>query len=101
MLKNICLPILWTNNDINSLKYPEDIQIGMYVWDKDYKEPVLITDSDSIELHISCFGKCSRERFATIEEINKYVNAIKDPSIRYNTVCEYRAFRLSQIIYNI
>ena len=94
MIETVTLPRLWGNNDIKKLNYPEDIQVGLYVWDENMEIPILITDQSSVDIHKSCFGHCSRSRFATKEEIIH-----KFSTNGYNTVYEMDAYNKSKVIY--
>jgi len=94
MKKTVTIPRLWDNEDIEELNYPEDIQIGLYVWDENMKTIILIADQSSIDIHKSCFGRCSRSRFATKEEI---LDGYKKQS--YNTFYQLDAYTKSKVIY--
>ena len=101
MVQRFTLPILWTPKDVSQLEYPNDLCIGMYVWDNTLRQAVLITNSDSVEIHQHSINTASRNRFATHEEIRATREKEKHPYVVYNTVSEFRAYILASSIYFI
>lgn len=57
--------------------YPTDIKVGDYVWDDYMKQPIKITDEESVEIHKSTDGQTSRTRFATRDEVDNYLASLK------------------------
>lgn len=98
-MKTITLPLLESDRDIQNLEYPSDIRPGMYVWDHNLKQPILITDLTAAELHQSILT--SRKRFASRDEIKKFRDNQKYPYVEYNTVTKFKAYRYAGIIYNL
>lgn len=98
-MKTITLPCLHNNADIENLEYPDNIQIGMYVWDSSKKKPILITDFTSVVLHKSITS--TRRRFAKRKEIENFLFNLKNEENEFNTIVKWRAFNYSRVIYNI
>ena len=94
-MASINIPLIWNDKAIKELNYPDDIQIGLYVWDEYMKRPILITDKSSVEIHKST---SSRKRFASKQEIMDFRNSHgnKNP---YKTVYESTAYGLATAIY--
>jgi len=97
-MKTIILPLLTTEKDIKKLNYPQDLSPGMYVWDNDLNDAILITDLTSVELHKNHRG--SRTRFATKREVLIQREEEKFPHVKYNTVTKLRAYNYAYVIYN-
>lgn len=96
-MKEITIPVYY-QSDLDELQYPDDLQIGHYVWDDSMKRPILITDESSVSIHKSCATNTSRSRFATFEEIRKFISTNK---IQYNTWYERKAQAISNIMYRV
>ena len=100
-MARIFLPIIWSQKELDALNYPDDLEVGLYVWDENQKKAILITDRSSVEIHQSCYPSSSRKRFATFSEIIKTREADTNPSLTYNTVSKWRAYKYATVIYNL
>jgi hypothetical protein len=94
-MKTLTIPLLWRQEDVDALNYPDDIQIGLYVWDPNMKKPILICDESSVFIHKTT---TSRTRFATHKEIITLRKKSGNKNT-FKTVFESTAYGIATAIY--
>tara|TARA_R110000772_G_scaffold54130_1_gene123567 strand:- start:75841 stop:76125 length:285 start_codon:yes stop_codon:yes gene_type:complete len=93
MAQTITIPILRTESDIKSLVFPNDVQLGLYLWNHAKGRPILMASETHIVIAME-LDLCGR--FATRKEIMEF-RLLKETN--YPTIIGDRAYDLASVIY--
>tara|TARA_R110000822_G_scaffold171160_4_gene310957 strand:+ start:270 stop:566 length:297 start_codon:yes stop_codon:yes gene_type:complete len=97
-MNTITLPVLSTEKEIKNLHFPNDLRVGMYIWDPNKKVPILITSLSFMDMIKETQSPTTR--FATKREVLEYRENQKYPHVMYNTITKLRAYNYAAVIYN-